>query len=64
MTGAGAHRPVLAAEAVEALALRPDGAYVDATFGRGGHARGVPFHDFGLNYQTEGSREPPRFRPA
>jgi 16S rRNA (cytosine1402-N4)-methyltransferase len=33
------HQPVLAREAIEALALRPDGVYVDATFGRGGHSR-------------------------
>jgi 16S rRNA (cytosine1402-N4)-methyltransferase len=33
------HRAVLAAEAIEALALRPDGIYVDGTFGRGGHSR-------------------------
>jgi 16S rRNA (cytosine1402-N4)-methyltransferase len=32
---------VLAAEAVNALAVKPDGAYVDATFGRGGHAREI-----------------------
>jgi 16S rRNA (cytosine1402-N4)-methyltransferase len=31
------HIPVLAREAVEALALEADGYYVDATFGRGGH---------------------------
>jgi len=35
------HRPVLLEEAVEALAVRPDGTYVDATFGRGGHSRAV-----------------------
>ncbi|MEW6589820.1 MAG: 16S rRNA (cytosine(1402)-N(4))-methyltransferase RsmH [Pseudomonadota bacterium] len=34
-----AHVPVLAQEAVTALAIRPDGVYVDATFGRGGHSR-------------------------
>ncbi|MDP1929168.1 MAG: 16S rRNA (cytosine(1402)-N(4))-methyltransferase RsmH [Thiobacillus sp.] len=34
-----AHVPVLAQEAVAALAIRPDGIYVDATFGRGGHSR-------------------------
>jgi 16S rRNA (cytosine1402-N4)-methyltransferase len=31
------HKPVLAAEALAALALEADGFYVDATFGRGGH---------------------------
>lgn len=38
-TPAGTHRPVLAAEAIAALAIRPDGIYVDGTFGRGGHSR-------------------------
>jgi 16S rRNA (cytosine1402-N4)-methyltransferase len=33
------HQPVLAREAIEGLAIRPDGIYVDGTFGRGGHAR-------------------------
>jgi 16S rRNA (cytosine1402-N4)-methyltransferase len=32
------HLPVLAAAAIEALAIRPDGTYVDATFGAGGHS--------------------------
>jgi 16S rRNA (cytosine1402-N4)-methyltransferase len=35
------HRTVLLAEAVEALAVKPDGVYVDATFGRGGHSRSI-----------------------
>jgi 16S rRNA (cytosine1402-N4)-methyltransferase len=32
------HQPVLAAAAVTALAIRDDGCYLDATFGRGGHS--------------------------
>src|SRR5437868_11098453 len=35
------HRPVLLQEAVQALAIRPDGIYVDGTFGRGGHSRAI-----------------------
>jgi 16S rRNA (cytosine1402-N4)-methyltransferase len=35
------HIPVLASEAVDALAVDPDGTYVDGTFGRGGHSRAI-----------------------
>ena len=35
------HKTVLLGEAVEALAVKPDGVYVDATFGRGGHSRSI-----------------------
>ncbi len=35
------HETVLQQEAVSALNIRPDGRYVDATFGRGGHARAI-----------------------
>jgi 16S rRNA (cytosine1402-N4)-methyltransferase len=38
-SGPGAHAPVLAREALDALDVRPEGVYVDATFGRGGHSR-------------------------
>ena len=37
----GIHVPVLQEEAVAALAVKPGGVYVDATFGRGGHARAI-----------------------
>jgi len=33
------HTTVLLSEAVDALDIQPDGTYVDATFGRGGHTR-------------------------
>jgi 16S rRNA (cytosine1402-N4)-methyltransferase len=33
------HATVLLNEAVDALQVKPDGAYVDGTFGRGGHSR-------------------------
>jgi 16S rRNA (cytosine1402-N4)-methyltransferase len=35
----GDHLPVLLREAVAALAIRPDGIYLDGTFGRGGHSQ-------------------------
>ena len=36
-----AHVPVLLDEALEALRIDPNGTYVDATFGRGGHSRAI-----------------------
>lgn len=35
------HQPVLLGKAVEALRIQPDGIYIDATFGRGGHSRAI-----------------------
>ena len=41
MTCGAAHVTVLLEEAVGALAIKADGTYVDATFGRGGHSRRI-----------------------
>ena len=48
MTGGGngpgsgsGHLPVMYAQVLEALRVQGDGIYLDGTFGRGGHARGV-----------------------
>jgi 16S rRNA (cytosine1402-N4)-methyltransferase len=39
VTGTWTHRTVLLNEAIEALLINPNGHYIDATFGRGGHSR-------------------------
>jgi len=41
MTVAFAHKSVLLDESIDALNIKPDGVYVDATFGRGGHSRAI-----------------------
>ncbi len=41
MRDAFGHQPVLRAAIVEALNLRRDGVYLDATFGRGGHSAAI-----------------------
>jgi len=35
------HVPVLFHETIDALSIKPDGVYVDCTFGGGGHSRGI-----------------------
>ena len=35
------HNPVLYKESIDALVWNPDGVYADATFGGGGHSRGI-----------------------
>jgi len=44
MTSTLRHAAVLLEEAVAALAIRPDGCYLDGTFGRGGHSRLILQH--------------------
>lgn len=38
------HKPVMLAECIDALEIRADGVYVDATFGGGGHSREILKH--------------------
>ncbi len=35
------HVPVLFSETLDALQVKPDGIYVDCTFGGGGHSKGI-----------------------
>src|SRR3990167_9052318 len=41
MTKITHHRPVLLPEVIEYFSINPDGIYVDATFGRGGHSQAI-----------------------
>ena len=36
------HKPVLLSESIEGLDIKPEGTYVDVTFGGGGHSRENP----------------------
>ena len=41
MSAATGHLPVMLEQCLSALAIKPDGHYLDATFGRGGHTRAI-----------------------
>ncbi len=44
MTNDDYHKPVMLAEAIDGLHIRPEGTYVDVTFGGGGHSRAIMQH--------------------
>lgn len=56
---AAGHVPVLLAEAVRGLNIRPEGCYVDGTFGRGGHSRAI-LGQLGPNGRLYGIDQDPR----
>jgi 16S rRNA (cytosine1402-N4)-methyltransferase len=41
MTSQHTHQPVLLSEAIEGLNIKPNGIYIDTTFGRGGHSLAI-----------------------
>ena len=48
VVGSDYHIPVLYNEVIEGLNIKPDGIYVDCTFGGGGHSRGI-LEKLGMN---------------
>jgi 16S rRNA (cytosine1402-N4)-methyltransferase len=56
------HRPVLLQESVEGLAIKPEGLYVDVTFGGGGHSTLIASklttgHLYGFDQDTDAEQE-------
>jgi 16S rRNA (cytosine1402-N4)-methyltransferase len=56
------HRPVLLTESVEGLAIKPEGVYVDVTFGGGGHSTLIASqltsgHLYGFDQDTDAEQE-------
>ncbi len=66
MTSGAYHIPVLLKESVDGLSIRPDGIYVDVTFGGGGHSReiisrlGPDGRLFGFDQDSDSERNIPR----
>ena len=66
MTSGAYHIPVLLKESVDSLSIRPDGIYVDVTFGGGGHSReiisrlGPDGRLFGFDQDSDSERNIPR----
>ena len=64
VTAPGYHVPVLLKESVDGLQIRPDGIYVDATFGGGGHSREILSrlrngHLYGFDQDADAERNIP-----
>jgi 16S rRNA (cytosine1402-N4)-methyltransferase len=56
------HQPVMLKESVEALAIKPEGIYVDVTFGGGGHSAVIASllttgHLYGFDQDTDAEQE-------
>ena len=56
------HNPVLLQESVAGLAIKPDGVYVDLTFGGGGHSAEIvgkltTGHLYGFDQDTDAEKE-------
>ena len=46
-----AHTPVMLKESIQAMNINPDGAYIDATYGYGGHSKEI-LNIFDLTFKS------------